>query len=211
MTPKRIDKFKKVASQRQLDLTVVFENVHDPHNIGAVMRTCDAVGISEIYVLYTDERLQHEFFKLGKRASSSARKWVQVNYYHDLDKCMSTVQNKYKNLFATHLSETANSLYELDLKEPMAFVFGNEREGLSKEALNYCNGNFIIPQMGMVESLNISVACAITLYETYRQRQSAGLYENSKTNSSDPHQSMYEKYIDIHEGRIDVNEIKVIR
>ena len=173
MTPERIARITKVLDHRQPDLTVVMENVHDPHNISAVMRTCDAVGIQELYIL-TTRISRHE--KFGKKSSASAAGWLTIHEFDNTEACMSAIRSKYSKIYATHLGEQAHSLYELDLTEPVALVFGNEHAGVTDECLRYCDGNFIIPQVGMVKSLNISVACAVTLYEAYRQREHAGYY-----------------------------------
>lgn len=172
MTPERREKFRRVVSKRQSNLTVVLENVHDPHNISAVLRTCDAVGIMEIYVIYSDTPLER--LKMGKRSSSGAKKWVDIRFYQDVETCFEAVREKYDAVFGTYLGEESRSVYDLDMNQSIALVFGNEHAGLSSQAKSYCDGNFIIPQLGMVESLNISVACAVTLYEAYRQRFVAG-------------------------------------
>ncbi len=177
INPDRLDKIQQLAARRQPDLTVVLENVNDPHNIGAVMRTCDSVGIKEIYVLYTDPDLARHFMAVGKRTSAGARKWVDVHLFTNAEACFETVKQRYTHLWSTHLSASARNLYELNLAEPAALVFGNEQLGLSEPALSYSSGNFVIPQMGMAQSLNISVACAVTLYEACRQRQEKGYYE----------------------------------
>ena len=174
MTPEREARIKNVLSNRQPDLTVLLENVHDPHNISAVMRTCDSVGIQEIYVLNT-RISRHE--KFGKKSSASAANWVTINQFDNTNECFKTLRKRYQKVFATHLEARSSSLYELDLAEPVALVFGNEHSGVSEEALSYCDGNFIIPQVGMIKSLNISVACAVSLYEAFRQRQQKGYYD----------------------------------
>lgn len=176
MTPERKNRITEVLNRRQPDLTVVLENVHDPHNISAVMRTCDAVGVQELYVLNT--RIgQHN--KFGKRSSASAAKWLTIHAFDNVETCIQELRKKYNKIFATHLGEQAHSLYELNLAEPVALVFGNEHSGVSEECLGLCDGNFIIPQVGMVKSLNISVACAVSLYEAYRQRGVKGLYDGT--------------------------------
>lgn len=175
MTPHREEKFKRVIAKRQTDLTVVFENVNDPHNISAVMRTCDSVGVKEVYIIQTIER---PFTKLGKKSSSSASKWIDIHWFFSVKECMIEVRKKYKNIFGTKLTEQSRSLYELNLTESTALVFGNEHSGISDELSALCTGNFLIPQVGMIESLNISVACAVTLYEAYRQREILGKYSN---------------------------------
>lgn len=176
MTPERKQRITSVLRYRQPDLTVVMENVHDPHNIAAVMRTCDSVGIQEIYVLNT---IVAGHIKFGKKSSAGVVRWLTVHQFDDTEACMKAVKEKYKNIFATHLGEQAVSLYELDLTEPVALVFGNEHDGVTEECLKYCNGNFIIPQVGMVKSLNISVACAVSLYEAYRQKALKGVYDGT--------------------------------
>lgn len=176
MTPERKAKINKVLSHRQPDLTVILENVHDPHNISAVMRTCDAVGIQEIFVLNTVISTHKKF---GKKSSASAAGWLTIHQFTNLEECIAAVRQRYSKLYATHLSHDAVSLYELNLAEPVALVFGNEHAGVSKECLLHCDGNFIIPQVGMVQSLNISVACAVSLYEAFRQRQITGFYNGN--------------------------------
>ena len=207
MTPERTEKFKNVAKRRQVDLTVVLENVHDPHNIGAVLRTCDSVGIREIFVLYTEEGIYKDRLLLGKRSSSGARKWVDVHYYTDLEACFAHIRRDYDKVFCTHLSADAVGLYEMDLTQSIALVMGNEKDGISEAVLAKSDGNFIIPQVGMVQSLNISVACAVTLYEAFRQRKNKGFYDDH-LNASPEHQAMiFEKYLKRHEAQVDVRSV----
>jgi len=174
MTPEREKKFKEVISRRQPDLTIILENIHDPHNISAILRTCDAVGIMEIYVINTTDVLKK---KLGKKSSASARKWIKVNYFNDVAACVDTLKMKGIAIYATHLSSGSVSLYDLEMAKPVCLAFGNEHAGVSEELLGYADGNFIIPMMGMIPSLNVSVACAVSLYEVYRQRAKTGMYD----------------------------------
>ncbi len=178
MNEVRREKLDRVLRKRQFDITVVMENVHDPHNISAVMRTCDAVGIQEIYVLNTSIRPHKRF---GAKSSSSAAKWLTVHHFTDLDKCVQTLKEKYQKIFTTHLSEKSVDLYSLNFTEPIALVFGNEHEGVSADFREKADGNFIIPQVGIIQSLNISVACAFTIYEAYRQKQLANHYETARS------------------------------
>src|SRR5215212_3421002 len=173
MTVERKHKIESVLSKRQSDFTIVLENVFDPHNISAVMRSCDAVGVQEIYVLNTKIPL-HE--KWGARSSSSANKWLTIHQYDDIHQCFSDLRKKFDKILTTHLSSDAVSLYELDLTKNLALIFGNEHSGVSEEVRELADGNFIIPQVGMIRSLNISVACAVTLYEAFRQRQQKNYY-----------------------------------
>jgi tRNA (guanosine-2'-O-)-methyltransferase len=177
MTNERRQKIESVLSKRQNDLTVVLENVFDPHNISAVMRSCDAVGIQEIYVLNT-KIPRHK--KWGARSSSSAAKWLTIHQFENAEECFAALRKKYSTILTTHLSKDAVRLYELDLTKPVALVFGNEHSGVSEDIIAMADGNFIIPQVGMIRSLNISVACAVSLYEAFRQKQNAGHYEKQK-------------------------------
>lgn len=174
MTPEREQRITSVLNKRQGNLIIVLENVFDPHNISAVMRTCDAVGVQDIVVLNT--RIpRHK--KWGAKSSSSAAAWLTIHQYDDVQECFAFLRTRADRIFATHLSSDAVSLYEMDLTVPVALIFGNEHSGVSEEILPLADGNFIIPQVGIIRSLNISVACAVTLYEAYRQKHAAGQYD----------------------------------
>lgn len=177
MTPERNQKLLSVLRRRQNDLAIVLENVQDPHNISAVMRTCDAVGVQDVYVLNT--RIpRHK--KFGPRSSSSAAKWLTVHQFENVEDCFKELRKKYSRILTTHLSGDAVSLHEIDFTESIALVFGNEHSGVSEDIRALADGNFVIPQVGIIRSLNISVACAVTLYEAYRQKMLAGHYSNEK-------------------------------
>ena len=182
MTPEREERIRQVLHRRQPDLTVIMENVHNPHNISAVMRTADSVGIQELYILNT-RISRHE--KFGKKSSASAANWLTIHHFDNTEECFSALRKKYAKIYATHLGVASQSLYALDLREPVALVFGNEHSGVSEEALRHCDGNFIIPQVGMVRSLNISVACAVTLYEAMRQRLADGFYDQKRLSEAE--------------------------
>ena len=157
MTPERAERLNSVLDHRQPDLTVVLENVFDPHNIAAVMRTCDAVGIQEIFVL--NNRIpRHK--KWGAKSSSSAAKWLSIHQFTDAQECFAELRKRYKRIYTTHLSSDATDLYDMDLTEPVALVFGNEHSGVSEDIIALADGNFLIPQVGIIRSLNVvSLAC----------------------------------------------------
>jgi tRNA (guanosine-2'-O-)-methyltransferase len=181
MTPERKDKLLSVIRRRQNDLAVVLENVQDPHNISAVMRTCDAVGVQDIYVLNT--RIpRHK--KFGPRSSSSAAKWLTVHQFDNAGECFKELRKRYQRILTTHLASDSVNLYEINFTGNIALVFGNEHSGVSDEIRQLADGNFLIPQMGIIRSLNISVACAVTLYEAYRQKSIAGHYNNEKLSTA---------------------------
>ena len=182
LSENRDKKFRNVLSKRQPDLTVVMENIHDPHNIFAIMRTCDAVGIMEIYIINTQGPRKKA---AGKNSSSSANKWVTAHHFTSVEECVKALKEKNFKIFATHLSSDAKSLYDVNLTEKVALVFGNEKDGVSEELLPYADGNIIIPMVGQIQSLNVSVATAVSLYEAMRQRTAAGQYDSSKLSETE--------------------------
>lgn len=177
MTPERYNRLTSVLNKRQPDITVVLENVFDPHNVSAVMRTCDAVGIQDVFIL--NNRIPpHK--KWGYKSSSTAAEWLTIHQFTNADECFTELRKHYKKIYATHLGETSKEIYQLDFTESVALVFGNETFGVSDEITKLVDGNFIIPQVGIIKSLNISVACAVTLYEALRQKKNAGHYDKPK-------------------------------
>lgn len=177
MTPQRYNRLTSVLNHRQPDLTVVLENVFDPHNVSAVMRTCDAVGIQDVYIL-NNRIAPHK--KWGYKSSSTAAEWLTVHQFDDAESCFKEIRNKYKKIYTSYLGEKSSGLYEMNLTESIALVFGNETFGVSDEIRKYSDGDFIIPQVGIIKSLNISVACAVTLYEAFRQKNDKGHYDKSR-------------------------------
>jgi tRNA (guanosine-2'-O-)-methyltransferase len=170
---RRLARLESVIRHRQPDLTVILENVHDPHNVSAILRSCDAAGIMEVQLVYTSEK----FPKLGKKSSASAKKWVEHRNFGSVSECFEKLHDEGFVVYVTHLGKRTTSLYDLDLTKKVALAFGNEHRGVSEEASNLADGNFEIPMFGMIQSLNVSVACAVTLFEAVRQRTLEGRYE----------------------------------
>lgn len=175
-TERRLQKITTVLKQRQPDLTVVMENIHDPHNVSAILRTCDAVGVHQVQLVYTNT----EFPDIGKKSSASARKWVERRKFNSIAECYSTLHAEGFTIYATHLNETSVPIYQVDFTKKVAIVVGNEHEGVSEEATKYADGVIQIPMFGMIQSLNVSVATAVILYEAARQRIAAGSYSIQK-------------------------------
>lgn len=174
-TEVREKKIRDVLSRRQPTLTIVLENIHDPHNVSAVFRTCDSVGVEEVQLLYYGNQ---SFPELGEKSSASARKWVDRRQFSSVSECYTSLRERGFTIVATSLSEESRNIYGTDFTGKTAIVFGNEHTGVSKEAAEFADGNITIPQSGMIQSLNISVACAVVLYEALRQRQAAGMYDS---------------------------------
>lgn len=173
ITPGRAARLEAALRLRQPSLTVVFENVHDAHNVAAVLRSCDAVGVTDVHAIYHSGQKEP---KLSTKSSGSARKWVDLHLYTDVVSCFSGLRQKGMQILTTHMSSDALSIHDVDFTKPTAIVFGNEHAGVTEQTLALADANILVPQVGVVQSLNISVACAVTLYEAYRQRLLAGMY-----------------------------------
>jgi len=173
LTSSRQQRIRSVLEKRQPGLTVVMEDIHDPHNVSAMLRSADAVGILEVQLLY----LVDAFPKLGRKSSASATKWIPRRNFTAIEDCYAKLRGEGYKIYATHLGKDSVSLYDLDLTGNVALVFGNEHRGVSDEAARLADANFLIPMTGMIKSLNVSVACAVSLYEAYRQRAGKGMYD----------------------------------
>lgn len=180
-TDKRLEKIISSATSRQFSLRVVMENIHDPHNVSAIFRTCDAVGVPTVTLLYTFE----SFPRISKTSSSSANKWVEVEKYNDTKICFDELRAQGFKIYASMLNKNAVNLYDIDLAQKIALVFGNEKRGVSAEAEKFADETFYIPMRGMIQSLNVSVAAAVTLYEAQRQRVQKGMYEESELSKAE--------------------------
>lgn len=178
---RRIAKLTEAIRHTQPDLTVILENIHDPHNVSAILRSCDAVGVRKVDLLYTTE----SFPKIGKKSSASAYKWVERLQFKSVERCYAKLREDGFRIAASVVSDESVSLYDLDLTGKTALVFGNEHRGVSDEALAGADVHFQIPMHGMVQSLNVSVACAITLFEALRQRIASGKSANSGPGEAD--------------------------
>ncbi|MBS1494081.1 MAG: RNA methyltransferase [Bacteroidetes bacterium] len=179
MTEKRYNKLAKVISHRQEDLTVVLENIHDPHNVSAIFRSVESIGVDKVYLVYNTNK----FPRIGKFSSASAKKWVKTEKFSTAEACFKVLREQGFKIYTTHLSEEVEnvSLYDLDLTEKCAIVVGNEHAGVSDEAVQLSDKNFVIPMYGMIQSLNVSVSAAICVYEALRQREKKGMYRKEYT------------------------------
>lgn len=173
LTPERYLRMKQVLEFRQPDLTLVLSNIHDPHNVSAIYRSCDAFGLDEVHLYYTDT----EFPTLGKKSSASARKWVNTHRHRNLSDLTTMLKEKKCQILATSCSPTARPLSEWDFTLPTAIIMGNEHRGVDEDVLEVVDGELYIPMYGMIQSFNVSVAAAIILSEACRQRNFAGMYD----------------------------------
>jgi tRNA (guanosine-2'-O-)-methyltransferase len=171
MTDRRREKVDSVLSQRQPDLTVLAERLHKPRNFSAIVRTCDAVGVNEVHAVPGEDRL-----RIHWNTSQGAEKWLKVRPHENLESACAFLRERGFQLVAAHPSGNARDYRELDYTVPTALVVGTELFGVSEAALALSDCQVKIPMRGMTQSLNVSVACAIVLFEAMRQREAAGLY-----------------------------------
>lgn len=175
MTPERVARIREVLNNRQPDLTVITDNVHKPHNISAIVRSCDAFAVPEVHVIWPEE--QYRVFH-GRAAGS--KHWVRVKTHKDVLQGIQHLKERGFRVLAAHLSEQAVSHYEQDLTQATAILLGTERYGISEAAAATVDGHIMVPMAGMVESLNVSVAAALILSEACRQRHQAGMFGRNR-------------------------------
>ena len=175
MTDRRRQKIDSVLACRQPDLTVLAERLYKPRNFSAIVRTCDAVGINEVHAVPGKDGLAIHW-----KTSQGAEKWVRVQPHDNLQTACRHLKDRGFQLVAAHVSDESTDYRELDYTVPTALVVGTELFGVSADALALSDQQVMIPMKGMTQSLNVSVACAIVLYEAMRQREAAGLFGNSR-------------------------------
>ncbi len=171
MTPQRFKKAVAILNQRQPDLTVVTDEVHKGQNISAIIRTCDAVGIMELHSVYDSAT-----FKAHTGTTMGTHKWVKTNIYPSINTPLTKLKNHNYQIVAADISNSAVDYREIDYTIPTALLLGAEKFGLSKVARKHVDEFVCIPMQGMVESFNVSVACAIILAEARNQRELSGQY-----------------------------------
>lgn len=171
MTPDRYATLCRVLSQRQPDLTVLTDEVHKGRNLSAIVRTCDAAGIPRVHCV--EPRRGYRPFR---GTALGSHKWVATTLHPDISTAIDHVKARGFRIITANLSERAVDYREVDYTLPTAILLGTEKQGVSDIAVARADIEVTIPMMGMVESLNVSVACAIILQEVQRQRQQKGLY-----------------------------------
>ena len=171
MTPERWARLHAVLDRRQPDLTVVTDFVHKQRTLAAIVRSCDSVGIMCVHAVIGDED-----YRTYRGTSASAHRWVDVERHHELAPALAALRADGFQLVAAHLDASAADYREIDYTLPTALVVGAENEGVSAQGRALVDRCISVPMLGMVESLNVSVATAIVLAEARRQREHAGLY-----------------------------------
>lgn len=171
MSPERFARINQMLDNRQTDLTVCLDKVHKTNNIAAVIRTADAVGIHQIHAVWPDIEM-----RVSGNTASGSQQWVNTIKHYHMAEAAELFNLQGMQILATNFSETAVNFREVDYTKPTVVIIGNERDGVSDEGLAIADQHIIIPMIGMVQSLNVSVASALIMYEAQRQREQAGMY-----------------------------------
>ncbi len=175
MTENRLNKMRSVLDKRQLDLRVFLEKVHKPHNLSAILRSCDAVGVDKAHAVLPDE-----MYRVNRRHSAGNGQWVDVEVHDDSVAAINELQAQGFKVYAANLTEDSVCYTSVDYTVPSVILLGTEKYGVTPEASKAVDQNIVIPMMGMGQSLNVSVAAAVILYEAQRQRMEKGMYESVK-------------------------------
>ncbi len=167
LLPERKARIDEVVSRRTRTLTVVMEAFCDPQNVNAVLRTCDAFGIQEIHVVEGPMK----GWDRNKKISQNADKWLDVTRWASTRECLGALKARGYAIHVTWLGEGSVGLGDVDFSGPVALVFGNESRGVSDDALALADSRFAIPMRGFSQSLNVSVAAAVTLFRAVERRE----------------------------------------
>ncbi|TVP77583.1 MAG: tRNA (guanosine(18)-2'-O)-methyltransferase TrmH [Gemmatimonadales bacterium] len=179
MNPRRNRRIIEVLERRQPDLTVIMERVHKPHNLSAVVRSCDAVGVLDVHAVPAEGGLGG----LHRDTSGGSNRWIRLHRHREVTDAIDALHASGHQVVAAHPSDEAVSFREIDYTRPTAVLLGAELDGVSQGALDRVDHTAVIPMAGMVQSLNVSVAAALFLFEAQRQREEAGAYDACRLDS----------------------------
>ncbi|EDM23594.1 TrmH family RNA methyltransferase [Caminibacter mediatlanticus] len=171
VTNERLNKMKKILNTRQDTLRVFMDYVYSPHNLSAIVRTCDAVNVGKLYYRHQKK------VKLNNEITMGAHKWLFTEYVEDIENFYKNIKEKGYQVVVTLLDKDTIDFREVDYTKPTLIVLGNEVDGASEVSIKYADKKVIIPMYGMSQSLNVSVANAVILYEAQRQRSIKGMYD----------------------------------
>lgn len=186
MSAERYARIREMLALRQPDLTVCLEEVHKPHNVAAIVRTCDAVGVHQIHGVWNDKN------SMRKGTSMGSQIWVKNNRHDSIGSAVKHLKNAGMQVLVTNLSQSAVDFRSVDYTLPTAIILGQEKDGATQQAIELADTDIVIPMAGMVQSLNVSVAGALVLYEAQRQRSLAGMYDCTRLSESECQRVLFE-------------------
>ena len=172
MSANRLARLRATLDRRQPDLRVLLDGVHKPHNVSAILRTCDAVGVYQAHAVVGGGRLD-----IHRHCAAGAGQWIRTLTHDHVTGAIAAARGDGLRVYAAHASDEAVDFREVDYTAPCAVLMGAELWGVSRVAADQADGHIVVPMAGLVESLNVSVAAAVILFEAQRQRQAAGCYD----------------------------------
>ncbi|MFU2511198.1 tRNA (guanosine(18)-2'-O)-methyltransferase TrmH [Pseudoalteromonas sp. ASV78] len=189
METTRYHRIKHVLNRRQTDLTVCLEDVHKHHNLSAIVRSADAVGCHHVHAVWPQNQKW-----LTNNTSGGSKNWIATHLHKDIDSAVAMMRqhNPKVQVLATNLCPDAVDYRDIDYTLPTAIIVGQEKTGISPQALAHADKNIIIPMQGMAQSLNVSVAAALILFEAQNQRLNAGLYQRIMLDETVKHKMLFE-------------------
>ena len=187
MTPERLSRIKQTLNTRQPDLSVLTDQVHKPRNLSAIIRSCDAFGLANMHVVWPKEG-----FRAFRKTAGGSYNWVTTHTHRSMEEAVSALKGQGHKLYAAQLSDRAIDFRDVDYTRPTAVLFGQEKYGVTDEAIAMADQDIVIPMVGMVQSLNVSVAGAVMFYEAQRQRELAGMYQLPQISAQERHRVLFE-------------------
>ena len=164
MTEGRINTFKNIIKDRTRQVTIVLEELFQPHNASAIIRSCDCFGIQDLHIVENRNE-----FTIDREIAMGSSKWVNIYSYDSIETCINSLKNQGYKVLATLPNHDAESLYEVNYSQKIAFLFGTELKGLTEKAISMADGYVKIPMYGFTESFNVSVSAALCMYEASKK------------------------------------------
>tara|TARA_B100001094_G_C18195006_1_gene810122 strand:- start:3757 stop:4440 length:684 start_codon:yes stop_codon:yes gene_type:complete len=187
MSPERFERITAMLNNRQVDLTVCLEMVHKSNNLAAIVRTADAVGVHQVHTIWPQKKM-----RISGHTATGSQKWVDIQAHTSTDEAIAQLRTQNMQIVVTHLSDASVDYRSIDYTKPTAILMGQEKHGITEEALEQADHQVIIPMVGMVQSLNVSVATALILYEAQQQRKKAQMYGACQLNEATCQRILFE-------------------
>lgn len=186
MSMERYNRIREMLRMRQPDLSVCMEEVTKPHNVSAVIRTCDAVGVHQVHAVWDEAE------NLRKGTAMGSQIWVKAKLHNTIEDAVGDLKEQGMQVLVTHLDDKACDFRDIDYTKPTAVLLGQEKNGATDAAIALADRSIIVPMVGMVQSLNVSVAAALVMYEAQRQRAAAGMYDTQSLNEKECQDILFE-------------------
>ncbi|EAT13075.1 tRNA (guanosine(18)-2'-O)-methyltransferase TrmH [Bermanella marisrubri] len=178
MTPERVQRMHDILRKRQPDLTLITDAVFKPHNLSAIIRSCDAFAVNELNVVWP-----YDDYQTFRGRAMGSQQYVNVKTHKDVSQAIQGFKQQGYQIVAAHFCDQAVPHYDIDYTKPTAIVMGAEKNGVSAKAMDLVDHSIIVPMEGMVQSLNVSVAAALILSEAMHQRKNKGMLGENQLDS----------------------------